>query len=466
MIFFCIIFHMNMQAGKLLDGDDFNDANNIKGLVIALIGPEKVGKSTLVNNIYKDLTGEDLIRDNSTTLGIDYITFKHTYGDITILDCQGIGLNGVSGKSNDLDILIMAFYIADLFVCVNRGEITSNTFKGINLLDAHGLDNLKQRDSSFILFCIDYPHEDSHEIKSDKYEHTSALEFINKLFKYNAAIVDSKSSSGIPLLIDELNKHMDNPLPTRVRYLIGRNAAINSRTKTQKNIKPQVTVSMKNTLSLYRQETLELISKSMPLIDGTTKDDSIIISIQENTIKLLDKFNRDFDVLSDNSKYDCIKLLFLDLVNVEFRKLLSLSELNSKIIEEAKLYSIDSLSRLDELSSINEISDVGVRYHKVSIIIMRIYLHLYSTCSKHYRQTNSMADDISIDKLYDLRSVIVDNRSKFGRNYTDMINKLAVCNPDITLLVGSSQYNISGIDSQKVLIKVERNGLEITGDAH
>lgn len=109
--------------------------NNNKPIsVLAVIGPARRGKSTLINCIISELlnTNYNSFKTSDTdehcTYGIDYTVIEIEDKNMLFLDVQGMGLHD---SSNDCKILLYIYLISDLIIFNER-----------NIIDNRTLDNL------------------------------------------------------------------------------------------------------------------------------------------------------------------------------------------------------------------------------------------------------------------------------------------------------------------------------------
>ena len=108
--------------------------NNKPISVLAIVGPARRGKSTLINCIISTLLNTNYnsfeISDTNEhcTYGIDYTVIETEDKNILFLDVQGMGLND---SSNDCKILLYVYLISDLIIFNER-----------NIIDNRTLDNL------------------------------------------------------------------------------------------------------------------------------------------------------------------------------------------------------------------------------------------------------------------------------------------------------------------------------------
>ena len=109
---------MNIRKGILQLSPTINFPSNDKPLsVLALIGPARRGKSTLLNCIISSLLKgnynlfETSDTDEHCTYGIDYTIIETEEKNILFFDVQGMGLYD---SSNDCKILLYIYLIAIL----------------------------------------------------------------------------------------------------------------------------------------------------------------------------------------------------------------------------------------------------------------------------------------------------------------------------------------------------------------
>ena len=126
---------MNIKKGILELSPTINFPANDKPLsVLALIGPARRGKSTLLNCIISSLLKgnyslfETSDTDEHCTYGIDYAIIETEEKNILFFDVQGMGLHD---SSNDCKILLYIYLIADIIIFNER-----------NMIDNRTLDNL------------------------------------------------------------------------------------------------------------------------------------------------------------------------------------------------------------------------------------------------------------------------------------------------------------------------------------
>jgi len=126
---------MNIRNGILELSPTINFPANDKPLsVLALIGPARRGKSTLLNCIISSLLKgnynlfETSDTDEHCTYGIDYAIIETEAKNILFFDVQGMGLHD---SSNDCKILLYIYLIADIIIFNER-----------NMIDNRTLDNL------------------------------------------------------------------------------------------------------------------------------------------------------------------------------------------------------------------------------------------------------------------------------------------------------------------------------------
>ena len=126
---------MNIKKGILELSPTINFPANDKPLsVLALIGPARRGKSTLLNCIISSLLKgnyslfETSDTDEHCTYGIDYAVVETEGKNILFFDVQGMGLHD---SSNDCKILLYIYLIADIIIFNER-----------NMIDNRTLDNL------------------------------------------------------------------------------------------------------------------------------------------------------------------------------------------------------------------------------------------------------------------------------------------------------------------------------------
>jgi len=126
---------MNIKKGILELSPTINFPSNDKPLsVLALIGPARRGKSTLLNCIISSLLKgnyslfETSDTDEHCTYGIDYTIIETEEKNILFFDVQGMGLHD---SSNDCKILLYIYLIADIIIFNER-----------NMIDNRTLDNL------------------------------------------------------------------------------------------------------------------------------------------------------------------------------------------------------------------------------------------------------------------------------------------------------------------------------------
>jgi len=126
---------MNIRNGILELSPTINFPANDKPLsVLALIGPARRGKSTLLNCIISSLLKgnynlfETSDTDEHCTYGIDYAIIETEGKNILFFDVQGMGLHD---SSNDCKILLYIYLISDIIIFNER-----------NMIDNRTLDNL------------------------------------------------------------------------------------------------------------------------------------------------------------------------------------------------------------------------------------------------------------------------------------------------------------------------------------
>jgi hypothetical protein len=126
---------MNIRKGVLELSPTLHFPANDKPLsVLALIGPARRGKSTLLNCIISSLLKgnyslfETSDTDEHCTYGIDYAIIETEAKNILFFDVQGMGLHD---SSNDCKILLYIYLIADIIIFNER-----------NMIDNRTLDNL------------------------------------------------------------------------------------------------------------------------------------------------------------------------------------------------------------------------------------------------------------------------------------------------------------------------------------
>jgi len=126
---------MNIRNGILELSPTLHFPANDKPLsVLALIGPARRGKSTLLNCIISSLLKgnynlfETSDTDEHCTYGIDYAVIETEAKNILFFDVQGMGLHD---SSNDCKILLYIYLIADIIIFNER-----------NMIDNRTLDNL------------------------------------------------------------------------------------------------------------------------------------------------------------------------------------------------------------------------------------------------------------------------------------------------------------------------------------
>jgi hypothetical protein len=126
---------MNIKKGILELSPTLHFPANDKPLsVLALIGPARRGKSTLLNCIISSLLKgnyslfETSDTDEHCTYGIDYAIIETEEKNILFFDVQGMGLHD---SSNDCKILLYIYLIADIIIFNER-----------NMIDNRTLDNL------------------------------------------------------------------------------------------------------------------------------------------------------------------------------------------------------------------------------------------------------------------------------------------------------------------------------------
>ena len=126
---------MNIRKGVLELSPTLHFPANDKPLsVLALIGPARRGKSTLLNCIISSLLKgnyslfETSDTDEHCTYGIDYTIIETEAKNILFFDVQGMGLHD---SSNDCKILLYIYLIADIIIFNER-----------NMIDNRTLDNL------------------------------------------------------------------------------------------------------------------------------------------------------------------------------------------------------------------------------------------------------------------------------------------------------------------------------------
>jgi hypothetical protein len=126
---------MNIRKSILELSPTINFPSNDKPLsVLALIGPARRGKSTLLNCIISSLLKgnyslfETSDTDEHCTYGIDYTIIETEEKNILFFDVQGMGLHD---SSNDCKILLYIYLIADIIIFNER-----------NMIDNRTLDNL------------------------------------------------------------------------------------------------------------------------------------------------------------------------------------------------------------------------------------------------------------------------------------------------------------------------------------